>query len=111
MAHQDMAIAQFYVNKITNAESRGIPFDLSFTSFKNMAKANKCYFTGLPLEHNTFTIDRIDNKKGYVKGNVVACHKAFNQIKSLMENPNNDLDIKTVTRGFIKTKKRMGEGK
>ena len=111
MAHQDMAIAQFYVNKITSAESRDIPFDLSFTSFKNMAKASKCYFTGLPLEHNTFTIDRIDNKKGYVKGNVVACHKSFNQIKALMENPNNPLDIKTVARGFIKTKKRMGEGK
>ena len=111
MAHQDMVIAQSYMNKINNAKQRDIEFDLSFTSFKNMCKANKCYFTGMPLSATTFSIDRIDSNKGYVKGNVAACHTTFNSLKGIVENPNNELDLNKVLRGFIKTKKRMGEGK
>ena len=107
----DVLIAKAYVSKASSSRDRGIEFTLSFTSFKNMCKAKKCYFTGLPLTEDTFTIDRIDSSKPYEHGNVVACHRDFNNIKSLMENPQSNLDLKTVLRGFKLTQKRIKENK
>lgn len=86
----DEHIARKYLMKIENAKSRGIPFTLSFTAYKNLMRAQKCYYTGLTLSNiegsrDQKTIDRINPKKGYVKGNVVACCAGFNQMKSAME--------------------------
>lgn len=86
----DIRLAQKYLNKVQNARSREIAFKLSFTSYKNLMRAKKCYYTGLSLSDvdgaaNQRTIDRIDSSRGYEKGNVVACCKAFNQMKGAME--------------------------
>ena len=43
----------------------------------------KCYITGLPLsfKDSTASLDRVDNTKGYIKGNVAFCHKEINRMK------------------------------
>lgn len=81
--------------KKAGAQKRGIYFSLHWLSMYNMMRAERCYYTGLPLcpgarpmhqpTATSFTIDRIDNSKGYVKGNVVACCRAFNELKSYAE--------------------------
>lgn len=103
----DVLIAKAFIAKANSSADRGIEFNLSFTSFKNMCKAKKCYFTGLTLTPDTFTIDRIDSNKGYVTGNVVACHKDFNNLKSLIENQQTVLDLKMTLKGLTKTVKRI----
>lgn len=103
----DVLIAKAYVSKASSSRDRGIDFTLSFTSFKNMCKAKKCYFTGLPLTSDTFTIDRIDSNKPYEHGNVVACHKEFNSLKSLFENPQNTLNLELTLKGLLRTFKRI----
>ena len=92
----DKTVAKAYTNKVKNAAERGLEFDLSFTTFKNLYRAKKCQLTGLPLTlerslcgerqlPNTLTIDRIDSKKGYIEGNVMAVSHAANSFKAVCE--------------------------
>jgi len=101
----DLTLAKWYVSKADQSASRGIEFDLGLLAFRNIAKSKKCYYTALPLCRDTLTIDRIDNTLGYVSGNVVACHKAFNQLKSMVENPVNKLTKNNVIKAFNKWSK------
>jgi hypothetical protein len=93
----DLYCAKHLTWKAENAKKRGIEFDLSFQSMKNLMKAKRCFYTGIILTKSTgkeangelrlsdATIDRIDGTKGYVKGNVVACCHAANQMKNQFE--------------------------
>lgn len=72
------AVAKKFLNLQKSAKGRGIPFDLSIQSVINLKKAKKCFYTGKALTPDNLSVDRIDNDKGYVKGNVVACDHAFN---------------------------------
>lgn len=105
----DVDIAKAYTSKANSSIGRGIPFTLSFVGFKNLCRAKKCYFTGLELTPETFTIDRIDASKGYESGNVVACHSAFNHLKSLFENDQNPLTLEMSVKGLTKCYKRIKE--
>lgn len=87
----DLQIAQKYINLANSAKSRGKEFNLTITSIRNLLSAKKCYYTGLPLTNESRTIDRIDNNKGYVKGNVCACHVRINLLKA-------DLSISDIIR-------------
>ena len=98
----DVRLAKWYINKFNSSKDRGIEFSMSITTLRNISLAKKCYFTGLILDDKTRTVDRVDNTKGYVKGNVVACHTSFNNLKSLIENPINSLDMKICIRGLTK---------
>lgn len=102
----DIEIATKYLNKAQHAKDKGIEFTLNFTSFKNVYRAKKCYYTGLPLTDRTRSIDRIDNSIGYVKGNVVACNRDFNTFKGHIENPQNGLNMDNVIKGMSKWKSR-----
>lgn len=82
----DLQLAQKYLNKAQSAKDRGIEFDLPFQSFKNIIRAKKCKYTGIPLTKETLTIERVNSKLGYIKGNCVAVSLAANQFKSLFEN-------------------------
>ena len=106
----DVAVAKAFLAKAESSKARGIEFSMPFMSFKNLCKAKKCHFTGLTLTPETFTIDRIDSKKGYVVGNVVACHRDFNNLKSLYENPELSLDLNSVLKGLNKVKKHLSKG-
>lgn len=102
----DIEIAKRFIKKEQRARDKGIEFNLNFTSFKNMMSAKKCYYTDIPLTYQTgnnlkqtdVTIDRVDNRKGYVKGNVVACCHQVNQLKSLLENSNNVMTTKRLKK-------------
>lgn len=81
-----------WMNKQREAKNRGIEFALSVEDFKELLKTSHCHYTGIPLicydeaaetpPDDQLTIDRIDNEKGYEKGNVVACSYIANSIKS-----------------------------
>ena len=102
----DLQIARKYLNKASNARQAGHAFNLSFTSFKNMMKAKRCYYLGIELTDSFTceigptdrTIDRIDSSKGYVSGNVVACSHMANQIKGTIECGTNGWSIETVKK-------------
>ena len=88
----DEYVARKYLQILNSAKDRGIEFNLSLTSVKNLLKAKKCYYSGYNFDHTdpekSLTFDRLDYKKGYVKGNVVACYKAVNDLKNvLIEHP------------------------
>lgn len=103
----DVMVARKLALKYQNARQRGIEFGLSFTSVKNIMKAKKCYYTGLPLTRSTLTIDRVDSNKGYVKGNVVACHTDANSFKNIIESGHNGLDLKQATKLISKWNKSI----
>ncbi len=85
----ELTIAKKYVALKESAEKRGKEFNMSLQSLRNIYTATKCYYSGVTLtrepgHHNSMTIDRVDNSKGYVTGNVVACSKRMNNIKGDM---------------------------
>ena len=96
---EDIKLARRYLAKACSAQARGIEFDLTFQSYKNLCRAKKCKYTGMKLTQGEGdktrptdrTIDRVNNLEGYVKGNVVAVCHAANHIKSIWENPDNPL--------------------
>lgn len=106
----DLTLAKKYVQKAQSSADRGIEFSLSLTSYRNLMRAKKCYYTDVPLTDgvgpNRRTIDRIDCKKGYVKGNVVACSHRINRLKNSWESDRVSLDL--VEKVLDKTKKRVG---
>jgi len=103
----DLMAANKYLAKCQNAKSKGHEFSISFTSMKNMLRAKKCYYTGLPLTLDTVTIDRIDNSRGYCVGNVVSCHTSVNSLKGLIENGNNLIGVKEVKMMIKKWENRL----
>lgn len=96
-AYSDIAIALAYTRKAKDCKHE---FTLTFAEYKRLWCAKRCYYTNtlLPVRGETWgdvqkwnrpTIDRVDNSKGYVTGNVVACSYSFNQLKAIWENPLN----------------------
>ncbi len=92
----DLTIAAKYIAKADMSRGKGIPFDLPWQSFNNLMNAKYCKFTGIELtdkkpgngiKSTDRTIDRIDNSKGYVIGNVAAVCNVANQFKSMLEDP------------------------
>lgn len=87
---EDTIVARKYLQKLENSKSRGIEFKLTFMAYKNLLRSKKCFYTGIALSDvegagDQRTIDRVNPNKGYVSGNVVACCKAMNQMKGVME--------------------------
>lgn len=76
-------LARCYVSKANQAKERGIEFDLSINTFFNLKKQTHCFYTGDKFnENNVLTLERIDNNKGYVDGNVIAVTAEANRMKS-----------------------------
>ena len=68
------------------ARNRGLDFDLEISDLR---LPSKCPVLGIPIvlgggkpQHGTPTVDRIDNLKGYVKGNVAVISWRANRLKS-----------------------------
>ena len=73
-----------------SAKRRGIPFNLKYTDFE---LPEYCPYLNIKLEFikelgsdgnslNHATIDRIDNSKGYIVGNIIVVSRLANQMKS-----------------------------
>jgi len=77
-----------------SAVDRGKDFKLTLEDVRKLMLVKKCYYLNVDLEDNYYdqvkatpherTIDRIDNNKGYIKGNVVSCSRKANQLKNLV---------------------------
>lgn len=116
MEIKDEIVANRYINKIKACRTSNTEFSLSFYEFKRLISASKCKYTGIKLTFHTgvnqiptdVTIDRIDNKKGYVTGNVVACSKGYNSFKGALENPNNTITFAILEKALKVQKKLQG---
>ena len=81
----DLDVAKKMINLKQSADARNIKFDLSFTTLKKLMEQKKCFYTGRVLDPRgdyALSIDRIDNKLGYVEGNVVSCTVEINRKKT-----------------------------
>ena len=109
----EVRLAKMYVTKAERAEKKGIEFTLSFAQYKRLMTRKTCAYSGLrfselnekrawKIEWLGLTLDRIDNLKGYVPGNVVPVCNGINQIKSQWENPCIPIDEKMTIRIIAK---------
>jgi len=81
----DIEVAKKMINLQQSATSRGYEYDLSFETVKTLMSRTHCFYTGVKFEDdgkNSMSIDRMDSKKGYVEGNVVACTVDINAKKA-----------------------------
>jgi len=100
----ELYVASYYRNKAQSCKDTGKEFNLTLPDVRRLLGQKYCSYTGLPLTHQhvgstqsryaDLTIDRIDNTRGYVRGNVKAVAKGINELKSIAENPTNDLSLK-----------------
>lgn len=96
-----MYVAKKYLMMAEAAKGRGLEFSLSIEEMSALLKTRVCYYTdadlvvfphdreamkrkGEALPGNYLTLDRKDNNKGYVSGNVVACSQEINKLKDQM---------------------------
>lgn len=101
----DLEVAKKLLKIQQSAQNRDIDFDLSFSEVKRLLSVKKCFYSGKELDNdekseNQRTFDRIDNTKGYVNGNVVACTKKINHLKGNMTIE----EIKLIVKGIKKKK-------
>ena len=87
MAVTDRKVARKFLQIESSANERGIHFNMSLRRIRALLSTKTCFFTGEVLNSteghpNQLTFDRIDNEKGYIDSNVVACSLAFNRIKA-----------------------------
>lgn len=88
-------VARKYCVLHNSATKRNKSFDLTMQDVRNLLSRKTCAYTGVALTDEFVetgesvpptkrTIDRIDNTKGYVRGNVVAVSHAANTMKNLV---------------------------
>jgi hypothetical protein len=81
----DIEVAKKLVNIHSSAQSRNLEFDLSFEYVKKLLEYTTCFYTNVQFTEdgpNARSFDRVDNDKGYVIGNVVACTTDINGKKN-----------------------------
>ena len=112
---KDMRILSKLQNKQGSAERRGLDFNMNYQSMKNMLEAKHCFYTGVLLTDSPAgnqptdrTIERVDNEKGYIIGNVVACSYEANQVKATFEG-RSSISLKTAIKMFSKIKVKIAK--
>lgn len=112
----ELFVTNYYQNKIQSAKDRGIEFKLNLVSVRNLLRTQKCPYTGITLTvprqgkgslSSDITIDRIDNKKGYIKGNVQAISNVANNFKSIFENPQYPVTMATAEKMLKKMQSKI----
>lgn len=81
-----------------DASRRGLKFDLSDSTLCTVITSN-CHYCNYPGPNG---LDRINSKKAYVKGNVVACCTYCNRAKSDMTMVEFKVWLETAYKFFIK---------
>ena len=102
-SRNDEHVANKFLSLVSSARSRGLTFNLELKDVRKLMSTNKCFYSGVELSKvvgapNQHTIDRVDNDKGYVKGNVVACSSRMNYLKKDM----NVAEIVMIYKGLKK---------
>lgn len=78
----------YWSSLVRNAKSRKIELKITPKDIENLydKQDGKCYYTGIPISlqvsDHTASIDRINNDRGYIKGNICWAHKNINRMKS-----------------------------
>lgn len=108
----DTMVAGRYGMKTHDAQTRGKPFELTLAQFRMLYKRQYCAYTGVALSYrrnadgslppNYATLERVDNTKGYIPGNVVIVSNEANKAKSVFESKCGDMDLITAVRMFTK---------
>lgn len=81
----DVEVAKKLVNIHSSAQSRNLDFDLTFEYVKKLLEYSTCFYTNVTFTEdgpNARSFDRVDNDRGYVIGNVVACTTDINGKKN-----------------------------
>jgi hypothetical protein len=90
----EVQIAKKYTQLYLSSQKRNKEFNLTLKDVHNLLQQKTCYYTGKKFTNQgdlKRTIDRVDNAKGYIIGNVVACTALANQMKEhIFERPTND---------------------
>lgn len=92
----DLFLAKGYVNKSKDAEARKLDFNLDFEDWRAIYATKHCPVTGremiigirkegVPCPDDLLTIERLNPRLGYVKGNVVAMSYIANNAKSQID--------------------------
>ena len=112
----ELFVADYYRRKMESCKTRGIDFKLNLVSVRNLLRTQKCPYTGINLTvgrpgkmalSSDITIDRIDNTKPYVKGNVMAISQKANNLKSIFENPEYGMDFAKAAKVMTMIDKRV----
>jgi hypothetical protein len=81
----DVEVAKKLVNIHSSAQSRNLEFNLTFECVKKLLEYTTCFYTNVQFTEDGIyarSFDRVDNEKGYVVGNVVACTVDINGKKN-----------------------------
>lgn len=86
------------LNTIRNANKRGLEFNLTDANMRSLLNKKHCHYTGVEFDTdddplNVRTLERVDDSKGYVQGNVVAVTLRANRIKNTLLEGDNELKI------------------
>ena len=98
----ELYVARAYQNKVQNAYSRGIDFQLSLGDMYNILSKNKCFYCGVEMTSPPYslrggvpqdykilptdrTIERIDSCEGYFPENCTAACSSCNSKKGGLE--------------------------
>lgn len=102
---RELALAKKYQNLHQSATDRGIEFGLTLADLRAVMSRKRCEFTGLPSAPNDkLSLDRVDNTKGYVPGNVTVMRTTVNAKKGCLTIE----EILTLAKGVQKFLKRQG---
>jgi len=83
----DITLARRYMSTFESARDRNIEFTLSLSEMRSILSRKVCPYTNEIMtdddkDPNQKTLDRIDAARGYVSGNVIACCRKINSLKS-----------------------------
>lgn len=81
---EDIVLAKKYCALYSSAKTRQIEFTLTLKKLRNLLKAKRCFYTGIPFEETgdyARTIDRVNSNLGYTDENTVACSNKINSLK------------------------------
>ncbi|AFU63968.1 Srd anti-sigma factor [Salmonella phage STML-198] len=86
---REIVIAQRLVHTYKSASSRSKEFNLSLKYLMNIMEQDTCAYSGekfkKELGPDQMTLERFDNNKGYVEGNVIPVKMKYNKLRANFE--------------------------
>jgi len=74
-----------YNRLISKAKSRKLDVTISLAEYREIIKYGQCDYCKGPLPELGYGLDRLDNRIGYVHGNIAACCARCNELKGRIE--------------------------